>query len=320
MAGELSPCTRCESPLERGDLRCAICGQAVPQHGGTRDTLAVEVLRCAGCGAAVAYDAATQAPRCAFCDAVMHVESIEDPMEQTEAFLPFKVSSEEASRSLRAWLGGLGWFRPPDLVRSSRLENARPLFWVGWVFDANALVSWTADSDAGSRRSAWAPHSGQVEMLFDNILVSASRGLSDDETDFLTSSYSLEEELAAPEDSEELVVEQFDVQRSLARRRILDAIDQVAATRVAREHVPGSRTRKVQAVALLRGLETRRLAFPAFVLAYRYRDRLYRAVVSGQDSAQVMGKAPWSVPRILAAAALGLGLVFAVVLVIAASS
>ena len=42
-------------------------------------------------------------------------------------------------------------------------------------------MSWSGDSNAGSRRSSWAPHAGQNRMIFDDILVSASRGLTDQE-------------------------------------------------------------------------------------------------------------------------------------------
>ena len=143
MTSVLAPCARCESPLEQGDLRCAICGQAAPAAAESgRAELKVQVLRCDGCGAAVSYDPAVQAPRCAFCDSVMHVESVEDPMEQTELYLPFTVATEAARKALRAWLGSLGFFRPPDLRDEARVESLRPLFWVGWVFDAEALISW----------------------------------------------------------------------------------------------------------------------------------------------------------------------------------
>jgi hypothetical protein len=46
-------------------------------------------------------------------------------------------------------------------------------------------------------------------------------------------------------------------------------------------------------------LETRRCAFPSYVLAYRYRGRLYRVVISGQDAARLLGSAPVSVAKIL---------------------
>ena len=80
----LDPCTRCESPLEHGDLRCAVCGARAPAVlPDANRSVAVEILRCKGCAAAVTYSAELQAAHCAFCDAVLELERIEDPLEQT---------------------------------------------------------------------------------------------------------------------------------------------------------------------------------------------------------------------------------------------
>ncbi len=54
---------------------------------------------------------------------------------------------------------------------------------------------------------------------------------------------------------------------------------------------------------VLKGLEARRVSFPAWVLAYRYRDRLFRTVLSGQDAACLRGEAPYSAARIAAVVA-----------------
>lgn len=293
----LADCERCESPLERGDLRCAICGEAAPAGEAAPETevVNIEVLRCKGCGAAVEYDPDAQAPQCAFCDSVMKVEKIEDPMEQTGLTLRFTVDEPEARAALRKWFGSLGWFRPSDLRTEARVESLKPLFWVAWVFDATALISWTADSNSGARRSSWAPHSGQVDMVFDDLVVSASRGLSDQETVELASSYDLgisDEGPPSVSRDQGFVIEHFDVQRSQARRRILQGIHTTAVQRVKGHSIPGTRYRKVKTVALLRRLVTRRCALPAYVLAYRYKGRLYRVVISGQDAGRVCGAAP----------------------------
>ena len=144
-------CSRCKTPLETGDLRCSICGQAAPQVATVQQKTIVKILRCSGCGAAVAYDPQRQAPSCSFCDSVVKIETIEDPMEQTEGYLPFTVTREEARAALKNWLGSLGWFRPSDLRSSARLQELRPLWWVAWVFDADSRISWTADSNADAR-------------------------------------------------------------------------------------------------------------------------------------------------------------------------
>ncbi len=315
MSLSVAACARCHCALEKGDLRCAICGFAA-QADAARHAQHVEarVLRCESCGAAVRYDVEARAPRCGFCGSVMHVEGVADPMEQTEWYLSFAVAPESAQEALRGWMRGLGFFRPSDLVSESTIEKLEPLYWVGWAFDGTARVSWTADSDAGSGRSDWAPHAGQLDVAFERVLVSASRGLSADETRALAPSYDLTRSARDPYGPPGAFVEQFDVQRSSARERIVEAAERVALERVQRGAIPGSRFRNVRVAALLASLRTHRCAFPAYVLAYRYRGDLYRAVVSGQDAARIVGTAPyswWKIGATVAAVVLFLGAIAA---------
>lgn len=294
----LTQCERCETPIEIGDLRCSICGYAVPSESAEQKHLEVEILRCTGCGAAVRYDIEHQAAACGFCESVLEVETLEDPMEQSEGFLPFTVDRDEARHALQHWLGTLGWFRPGDLKSEARLEQLKPIWWVGWVFDAEAMVSWTADSNAGAGRSAWAPHSGQVGMDFDSVLASASRGLNEREAMVAGTGCELQSVRSEPEGATMAIIEQFDVQRSQARAQIIRTIQATAANRVEKHHVPGTRFRNVSAAVLLRRLVTRRLSFPAWILAYRYKTRLYRVVICGQDGSHITGSAPYSVMKI----------------------
>lgn len=310
-----APCPRCASPAERGDLRCAVCGEIFHQAEATPPARArTRFARCPSCSAAMAYDADAGAPRCAFCGATTKVEEVRDPMEQTEQWLPFRSSAEEARLALRGWLGRQGFFRPPDLRRAARVESLQPVYWVAWVFDARARVSWTADSDHDAGRSRWAPHAGQCRLEFEDVLVPASRGLSHEETRALAPSYDLDSAAPTPDAPEGVLQEQFDVQRSTARARILSALEAIARQRVARGEVPGTRFRNVHAEPLPEHLVTRRLAFPAWVLAWRYRGELFRTVVSGQDPSVVLGTAPWSPGRIAGAIALALVLIAALAL------
>ncbi len=268
---------------------------------------AVEVMRCSSCGASVTYSVRELAPSCAFCGSVTHLEVPEDPLEQTEFFLPLKVDRETAVAAYKKWLSGLGWFRPADLGSKSNLESLSPLWWVGWVFDAEATVSWAADSDFGARRADWAPHCGQTEIAFDDIVVSASRGLTTEETDHLADSYDLTSAVdEAMSGGEATIIEQFDVPRSTARRRVASMLEQTARGRLEDGRIPGSRFRNVHTSILLRRLETRRYAFPSYVLAYRYGGELYRIVISGQDEARILGKAPYAVVKIALTGCLGL--------------
>ncbi len=313
-ARAVAGCARCGSRLELGDLRCPICGLAVgaPREAGVlAEREQAKVVRCGTCGASLEYSAEVKAPRCAFCASVMHVETTADPLEQAEAFVPFAVDPEAARGALMRFLAEKRFFRPSDLAAMAALQSLRPMWWPAWAFSAGARVSWAADSDAGSGRSAWAPHAGQVELTFQDILVSASRGLTEDECERLAERYTLEGVEAAPRGPEDAQVERFDVTRSGARRQILKGVEAEAREQVERSHLPGRRFRNVHVAVVLSSLETKRYALPAYVLAYRYRSKVYRVVVHGQDANLVLGKAPVSVAKVV-------GVVGAVLLVLLA--
>ena len=310
-------CARCRSPLELEDLRCAICALPVPVHAGAHhDRPRATVLRCDGCGAALTYDAQVQAPKCAFCGSVAHVERPEDPIEEASAYLPFRVDPSAAQAALAEWLSGLGWFRPSDLASASTVSQLAPLWWVAWTFDVEALVSWTADSNAGAGRSAWAPQAGQSPLTLSNVVVSASRGLRTDEVEQLVRAYDLGSAQPAPHAMAGCTIERFDVQRSAARRIISDAVERAAAN-AATHWIPGDRYRNLHVAVLPRRLTTRRYAFPAYVLAYRYNDKLYRAVVHGQDARGVLGEAPYSLLKIALAIGGGIAAIAFVIALIA---
>lgn len=312
-------CARCKTPLETGDLRCAICGCAAPPERDAPARAIASILRCERCGAAVAYSAEAQGARCGFCASVMRLEQPADPIEAAEWVLPFRVDPRAAQEALRAWMRGLGWFRPSDLATQSTVDAMRPLYWAAWVFDARALVSWTADTDLGAQRSRWAPHAGQTSMRFASVLVPASRGLSHDECTALTGGYDLATAAHAPNGPSDAVVERFDVQRSAARAIIARAIEATAAAAlVGNGHVPGSTYRNLRVAALVEALDTKRVCLPAFVLAYRYKGSLYRVIVHGQDPRRVMGTAPVSAAKIALLVLAGIAVVVAIAVILVA--
>ncbi|MEM7247004.1 MAG: hypothetical protein AAF533_16780 [Acidobacteriota bacterium] len=308
MSTALADCPRCHSPVEREDLRCVVCA-CVLAVVEDRETVRIDFLRCDGCGAAVSLREDGNALECAFCGSELHRETVEDPVDQAEAYLPFTVDREAAQDALRNWLSGLGWFRPGDLVDASRIESLQPLYWVAWVFDARVQVSYTADTEAGAKKARWAPCAGQADLHLQNVLISASQGLSKEETSFAAAGCDTRTLAPEPTGADDAVVERFQLPRSAARHQVLQAVQASVDHRVVAECLPGRRHRKLKTALLLRGLVTRRLAFPAWVMAYRYGNEVYRAVICGQDASRVLADAPWSTLRIVAAILGGLGLI-----------
>ncbi len=308
-------CTRCQSIVEPEDVRCAVCGLPTPAPDLPRiDEVAARILRCHGCAAAVSYDPEVKAPRCDFCRATMAVETPLDPIGSPEYFVDFAVKRKEAAAALRTWLGSRSIFCPGDLQSAARVTRLRPLWWVGWRFDANVVVHWAADSNADSRRSSWAPHAGRCVLDLQRVVVPGSRGLSTDECLELIPRYDLSAPSPRPRGPAKAVVERFTIQRSAARRRISSALRAVALRRT-KPQVPGTRHRNLHISVLPTRLESQRYAFPAYVLAYRYRGAVHRAVVHGQDASCVVGTVPYSWVRVALAIGLGfLGVVLVLVL------
>jgi hypothetical protein len=292
----MTSCTRCETALEDGDLRCAICAFPVPAGARASDGKPhAQVLRCGDCGAAVAFSAEAQAPRCGFCGQAMAIEQPIDPIEAAQLRLPFSVARGAAEAALRGWLTRRGWFAPRALSSEAVLESLAPLSWAAWLVNAEALVAWAADSDAGANCSAWAPHAGQVSLGFHDIIVPASRGLRAAEVRLLIPYYDLgrvvgvDRALGAGEVAS--TIESFDAQRSAARRYVQDAIEATAKVSV-EPQIPGRRYRNVHVACLVERQTTDRIALPAWILAYRYRGNPYRAIVHGQRPEVVFGKSP----------------------------
>jgi len=310
----MTPCTRCVTPIEEGDLRCAVCALPVPVAVVPPDKARSQILRCTECGAAIGFDANKQAPACAFCRAVMKVEQPVDPIEVAMLRVPLAVDRDSATRSLRVWLEHRGYFAPKTLKDEAVFESLEPLCWAAWIVNAQADVSWTADSEVGSKLSDWAPHAGLVQIDFGNIVVPASRGLRIDECAALVPYYDLGKVVPIGDSDESITTESFDAQRSAARAQISRAIHAIARTRV-KPAVPGRHVRNIHVSCLLKGQTTDRVALPAWVLAYRYRGSPYRAIVHGQRADLVFGTTPtdWRKVTLLVLAALAVILAITIV-------
>jgi hypothetical protein len=290
-----SACRRCHSALEAEDLRCTVCALPTPERErGAAELVKARITRCGTCGAAVSYSVEAQAPRCVYCTSVMHTEIQADPVDQADRFVPFSVSPPAAQQALRAFLGKGGFFRPSDLASTSAIDSLKPMWWPAWVFDAQAEVTWTADTPQGARRSDWAPHAGESHLELRDILVSASRGLTSKETSWLATAYRIAQAAPRPQGPGDAQIELFDVTRSGARTQVLSAVREEARAHIEQTELHGLRHRNLNVAVVLSGLKTGHLALPAYVLAYRYRHKLYRVVVHGQDATCVLGDRPFS--------------------------
>ena len=162
-------------------------------------------------------------------------------------------------------------------------------------------------------RGDWYPMTGEHHGRYSGLLIGASGVLAPRETAAICP-FDMGPAVAPDEvDLDNVTVEQFSVQRKYARPLARRGIEAGEANTCQQNYVPG-RARNVQVNARIEGLASEPILLPVWIMAYRYRDRLFRFLVNGQTGT-ASGEAPFSYLKltiIIAAAVLAILTIFCV--------
>lgn len=302
MADLLQKCTVCLGLVDEEDLFCANCGTEAPKRERTATDEVVPFrhnFECQGCGASMSYDASAQTLRCPFCGST-HLENRPDAKSLApRRVVPLAVDRDRAITTMRRWLGK-GFWRPSDLSERAAITTMTAVYVPYWVFEARTFTNWTADSSQTpiGARGDWVPLSGEHHGRYSGLLVGASSVLTPGETSALCP---FDLGLAIPAnqiDLENVIVEQFRVQRKYARPLARQGLENLERDACAR-YVPG-RNRNMKVNVRLEGLASEPVLLPIWVMAYRYQDRVFRFLINGQ-SGQATGQAPTSWKKVIVA-------------------
>jgi LSD1 subclass zinc finger protein len=311
-------CSVCRSLLDEEDLFCPNCGteapkQEQPARAGESGRVATYNFQCSGCGASMSYDASAGSLRCPFCASVELVPQKDAKILSPRRVVPFTVGRDNAVAAMRRWLGR-GFFRPGNLAAQAAVVQMQPVYVPYWIFDARTHTHWTADTDQTppAARAHWYPLAGEHRGSYAGLLIGASGALTPRETADLCPF-----DLAAgvpPEqvDLDNITVEQFSVPRKYARPLAQGGLEQLESEACTAAYVPGQ-ARNVHANVLIDGMSSEPVLLPVWIMAYRYKDRVYRFLVNGQ-SGRATGSAPVSWLKVLMIPAIVLAAVLLVVL------
>jgi hypothetical protein len=138
--------------------------------------------------------------------------------------------------------------------------------------------------------------SGEHRGSYSGLLIGASSVLTPRETAAICP-FDLEAGLPADEvDLKDVTVEEFSVPRKYARpqaRQGLEAREQEACRQ---RYVPG-RSRNMRVNVKIEGLGSKPVLLPVFVLAYRYKEKVYRFLANGQTG-KCTGTTPTSYKKL----------------------
>ncbi|MCE7868863.1 hypothetical protein DYH09_00635 [bacterium CPR1] len=273
-------------------------------------------VACKQCGATTTFPEKTTSGECAFCASRMVAEKPADATLITpETLIPFKVTKEQAAQKFSAWVRSL-WLRPNNLKRMARVHDINGLYTPFWTFDANAETRWKAESgyyyqetehytdNEGKRqtrtvtKTRWQPSSGHHFGTYDDILICASKGLSESLVKALEP-FNTKTQLVGykPEYLSGWAAEEYGVGPRDGWEKGQKEFERLEYNACARE-VPGDTHRNLQISMRLDNVTWKHVLLPVYVAAYRYQGKSYRFLVNG-ETGKVSGEAPYSFWKVL---------------------
>ncbi len=290
--------------------------EAIEASGATR------TFRCENCGSEVDAPREQRSLRCPFCDSAYVAEL---PIEQRTAQRPefiigFEVSREKAQELFFQWIGKNSFFRPGDLVTKSATEKQQGVYIPFWHFSMKAMSEWSAQigeywyrtetytvknaegkSEVRTRtvqETEWWPLSGIYRKYYSGYLVSASKGLPQQEA-LAIQPYRLNTMMRyRPMYLAGWMSEEYSVSREAA----MAATQQEFRTReynAINVFLPGDVQSGLTVHTNLEVGGSDLILLPIHVLSYRYRDKVYRFLVNGQTG-KTYGEKPWSSSKVAA--------------------
>ncbi|MBC8356674.1 MAG: hypothetical protein H8E66_32260 [Planctomycetes bacterium] len=313
MSDLLQKCSVCQALVDEEDLFCANCGTEAPERQSVAEN-STQTFRhnfeCQGCGASMSYDASAQTLRCPFCGS-SHLENKPDAKALApNRVVPLAVDRDSAVATMRRWLGK-GFWRPSDLSERAAVTTMTAVYVPYWVFAAKTFTYWTADSSQTpfGARGDWVPMSGEHRGSYLGLLVGASSVLTPGETSELCP-FDIARGVAPDQiDLDNVIVEQFRVQRKYARPLARAGLENLERDACA-QYVPG-RNRKLKVNVRLEGLSSEPVLLPIWVMAYRYQDRVFRFLINGQTG-RATGQAPTSWKKVFLAIIIGIAILLTI--------
>lgn len=310
------PCVSCGAKLSfapgTSTLRCEFCAaeNAIPADDsqveeldleqwlksleGQAESVEGEQVKCLKCGAEELLDGVHFATKCSFCGTAIVSKSYAGRHVKPRSIIPFQVDSRAAHELFRRWLGRR-WLAPSDLKRYARTdESLQGVYLPYWTYDCETVSDYTGQRGKriGKDETEWTQVAGQVRHFHDDVLVPGSDSIPRSVAGALTR---WDTRALVPYKPE--YVGGFHAQAyrtGLAEsfpeaRRLIDATVQ----ELIRRDIGGD-AQQVGEVNTRYGRFTfKHVLMPAWVSAYRYRDKVYRFVVNAQTG-QASGEAPLS--------------------------
>lgn len=280
--------------------------------------LETRTVSCQNCGAIVSLDSHLTATSCSFCSSNQVLE-LKDHRQviRPESVVPFSIDKKVINDLFSRWVRSL-WFRPNALKRLARVSEVRGVYIPYWVFDATVHSDWQAlagyyyyETEHYTERGAdgrmehktrqvqkvrWVPADGARTDVYDEFLICASKGLSQDLAARLQTFDTAFLKAYEPEYLVGWCAEEYQIGLNDSWQRAVTLMEQEQMRRCSGD-VPGDTQMGLQVQNEFSDERFKHVLLPIWISAYRYKDRTFQFLVNGQTG-EVQGKAPFSVWKI----------------------
>jgi hypothetical protein len=272
--------------------------------------------QCSNCGAAVDVPPDVMATTCNFCDSpLVDVDSRSEPVDR---LIPFSVDRARAGTLLRKYLQS-AWLAPEPLRKSARPTDLRAVMVPFYCYEALARTNWssqvgvewqrqetytTTDSDGKTvtrtrtvTETEWFPLDGSHAKVWHDHLVSASRGLPENEANELEP-YDLGRSVPFdPAHLAGLVAEHPTIPHAEAESTAESELHKAEQAQIAGTFLPGDKHRSLHCNTSVQVRETKLVLRPVWIAVAGNGDEAIRMLVNGQTGEVVadLPKAWWKV-------------------------
>ena len=309
------PCVSCGAKLSFApgtrELRCEFCGaeNEIAENDerveeldlatwlkaleGQHESAGEELLKCDKCGAEQRLDRALFASKCAFCGAGIVSKSYAGRLVKPRSIIPFQLDRRGAQEAFRKWLRWR-WLAPGDLKRYAQSDaSLMGVYLPFWTYDCQTSTAYTGQRGTKRDKStSWTSVSGQVDHFFDDVIVAASKTLPQNTTGSLQAWDTKALVPYQPEFIGGFQAEAYQVGLAEGYPIAKQAIDSRIRRMVTLDI--GGDDQRIDNLQTRYGRFTfKHVLMPAWVSAYRYRDKVYRFVVNAQTG-ETDGESPLS--------------------------
>lgn len=265
-------------------------------------------VSCETCGATVTFVPPETARNCDFCGGkIVAQPKSADPLVAPEAVLPFSVTAQVASGSLKGWINSR-WFAPSNLKVLAQPDKIGSVYIPYWTFDADSDSDYSGergeyyyeteyyeeDGEQKSRqvrRTSWYSASGAVSRHFDDLYIPATTSLLPAYVKKLNWEFSA----LVPYEPAYLAghkAQTYQVSLEEGFELFKKDADPIIYADVCRD-IGGDEQQVHNVNTRYSNITFKHLLLPVYAGAYRYNNKVFQIVVNGRTG-EVQGERPYS--------------------------